>query len=272
MLAWRTASKLPYIVSLRGSDVPGLNARFSLDYKLLGPLFRRIWWGASGLYACSDGLRRRALRFLPDAEVGVVPNGVEADRFRPADGPLDPQTLKCLTVGRLSVSKRIDVVISAVELLRKRLPGATLTIAGGGGLEQELRELIRGQGVGDHVRMLGIVPSDDMPELYRRHDLFVTATASEGMSNAMLEAMACGLPIVTTRCEGVEELIADNGIVLETAAPQAMADAVASLACEPARYAAMCQAARRQAERFSWRAVADMYYQAYEKVRRAETR
>lgn len=272
MLTWRTASKLPYIISLRGSDVPGVNVRFSLDYKILGPLFRRIWSRADGLYACSSGLRARAGRFLPDVEIGVVPNGVEPDRFRPRAKTSHPEQPRLLTVGRLSVSKRIDVLVGAVELLRDQCPDVTLTIAGGGGLERKLRELIETRGLADCVRVLGIVPAEEMPQLYRDHDLFVTATAQEGMSNAMLEAMASGLPIITTRCEGVAELIHENGIVLDSAEPEAMARAVATLTGDPNAYSAMSAAARSRAELFSWKNVADEYRQCYERVvhRRAE--
>jgi len=266
MLTWRTASKLPYILSLRGSDVPGENVRFSLDYKILGPLFKRIWSRASGIYACSNGLRERALRFLPDVDVGVVPNGVDLDRFHPRATSRRPEDLKLLTVGRLSATKHIDVVIASVELLQEQYPAATLTIAGGGGLERELHELIDSKTMGHRVRMVGIVPPDQMPQLYRDHDLFVTATTQEGMSNAMLEAMASGLPIITTRCEGVEELIHENGIVLDRPEPEALAAAVARLAADPDLYQGMSLSARRCAEAFTWNSVADEYLACYKKA------
>ena len=84
-LCYRSVKRLPYIISLRGSDVPGANARLKLDYKILGPLvFKPIWRNASALVACSEGLKDRALQFLPSAEIEVIPNGVDLDRFHPA--------------------------------------------------------------------------------------------------------------------------------------------------------------------------------------------
>jgi len=265
-LTWRTASKLPYIISLRGSDVPGANVRFSLDYKLLAPLFRRIWENASALYACSEGLRQRALEFMPEARIYVVPNGVELDRFRPVDNKQKIEDLKLLTVGRLSVSKRIELLISAVELIRKQFPNATLKIAGGGGLENQLRQLIKDKGMENCITMLGIVPAEEMPGLYRESDIFVSASLQEGMSNAMLEAMASGIPIVTTRCEGMEELIADNGIVVEKAAVEPIAREIANLAGNEERYHRMCAAARKKAELFSWNNVANQYIAIYHSI------
>jgi len=88
----------------------------------------------------------------------------------------------------------------------------------------------------------------------------------EGMSNAMLEAMASGLPIVTTRCEGVDELIGDNGTVVEAAEPAELAEAVTTLAEDPPLWASMSIAARRQAERFAWSRAAEAYLQLYARV------
>jgi len=266
-LTWRTVSKLPYIISLRGSDVPGVNVRFSLDYKLLAPVFRRIWENASALYACSEGLRQRALKFMPEAKIYVVPNGVELDRFCPVNNKQKIEDLKLLTVGRLSVSKRIELLVSVVELIRKQFPNATLKIAGGGGLENQLRQLIKDKGMENCIAMLGIVPAEEMPELYRKSDIFVSASLQEGMSNAMLEAMASGIPIVTTRCEGVQELIADNGIVVEKADAKSIADAVMNLAKDEQAYNTMRVAARKQAENFSWQRVAEEYLKHYQSIK-----
>jgi L-malate glycosyltransferase len=266
-LTWRTASKLPYIVSLRGSDVPGVNVRFSLDYKLLAPVFRRIWRNASALYACSEGLRQRAQRFMPEAEIHVIPNGVELERFKPVKNRQKIEDLRILTVGRLSVTKRIEMLVSAVELIRKQFPVATLKIAGGGGLENRLRQFIKDKGMEDCVTVLGIIPAEQMPELYRQSDIFISASEQEGMSNAMLEAMASGVPIITTRCEGVQELIADNGIVVEQADAKSIADAVINLAKDEGAYNAMCVAARKQAENFSWQKVAEEYLKHYRNIK-----
>ena len=265
-LTWRTGSRLPYIISLRGSDVPGVNARFALDYKVLGPIFRRTWRNASGLYANSNGLKERALAFMPDAEIGVIANGVELDRFTPLEHECSGDNLRLLTVGRLSVSKRIEMLIESVAILRKIFPNTTLTIAGGGGLAGKLAGLIKDSGLENCVKLSGVVPADRMPELYREHDIFVTATAQEGMSNAMLEAMSSGLPIVTTECEGVAELITDNGIVVKQPEARLIAEAVRLLANEPRRYRQMCIAARNRAEQFGWDGVAGQYLDCYRRV------
>ena len=92
------------------------------------------------------------------------------------------------------------------------------------------------------------------------------SSAHEGMSNAMLEAMACGLPIVTTRCEGVDELIGDNGIVVEHPSPDSMAEAIKSLADDPVRYEKMRDASVSRAKQFTWSLVANQYLDYYRTV------
>jgi glycosyltransferase involved in cell wall biosynthesis len=269
-LCYRTAEKLPYIISLRGSDVPGHHARLQLEYKLLAPVFRKIWKKAAALVACSDGLKARALRFLPSADVSVIPNGVELERFKPA-GPTERKdgTLKLLTVGRLSVTKRVEMLIDAVEMLHKAGVKVHFAVAGGGGrgIKEQLRQMVFEKNLVDVIKITGRVDADKMPDIYRQNDVFISASMQEGMSNAMLEAMASGLPIVTTRCEGVEELIADNGIVVEQPNADAIAQATRTLARDGRLYDSMRAAARRQAEKFSWQSVADQYINLYKRIR-----
>jgi glycosyltransferase involved in cell wall biosynthesis len=265
-LCYRTAKRLPYIISLRGSDVPGGHARLHLEYKLLGPLLKRIWTKAAALVACSDGLKKRSLRFLPSVDIDIIPNGVELNRFSPAPAKGLTSELKLLTVGRLSVTKRVEMLIKAVEILNKQGRPVRLTISGGGGLLEGLKSLVEQKGLGNIIDLTGRIETDKMPEVYRQHDIFVSASMQEGMSNAMLEAMASGLPIITTRCEGVEELIADNGIVVEDASADALAEAINNLAEDRKKYDAMSAAARRLAEKFGWDKVAEQYQRLYRSI------
>ena len=265
-LCYKTANSLPYIISLRGSDVPGGHARLQLEYKLLGPLLKRIWTSASALAACSDGLKDRALRFSPSANIETIPNGIDLEKFHPAPSRELTGELKLLTVGRLSATKRFEMLVEAVEILNKQGKNIRLTISGGGGLWDELKNLIEQKKLTSIINLTGRIESEKMPDVYRQHDMFISASMQEGMSNAMLEAMASGLPIITTKCEGVEELICDNGIVVEKDSSESLAEAVILLAGNQQRYKAMCAAARKRAETFGWDRVADGYIKLYERV------
>ncbi|MBA7487160.1 D-inositol-3-phosphate glycosyltransferase [subsurface metagenome] len=266
-LCYRTADKLPYIISLRGSDVPGEHARLKLDYKILGPVFAAIWKKAAALVAPSEGLKNRALKFLPSVAIEVIPNGVELERFGPAETAQEPQILRLLTVGRLSVTKRMEILIDAVEILHRDGCNVHFTMVGGGQLQQKLKQIVSEKNLGNIIEFTGRIDSEDMPQVYRQNDIFISASSTEGMSNAMLEAMASGLPIITTRCEGVDELIADNGLVVEDANAEEIAKAVKALADDRQLYKQMSLAARRQAEQFTWGRVAEKYLALYERLK-----
>jgi len=266
-LCYRSADKLPYIISLRGSDVPGKHARLKLDYKILGPVFGSIWKNAAALVACSEGLKERALRFLPSVAIDVIPNGVELDRFFPAEAGEKSKTLRLLTVGRLSVTKRIDMLIDTVEILHRVACKLHLTIVGGGKLEQHLRKIVTEMELGGVIEITGRMDPEKMPEVYRQNDVFISASMQEGMSNAMLEAMASGLPIITTRCEGVDELISDNGFIVEPASAEEIAKAVAKLADDRQARQQMAVAARSHAEQFAWSRTAEQYLALYERIK-----
>jgi glycosyltransferase involved in cell wall biosynthesis len=265
-LCLRSARKLPYIISLRGSDVPGYNMRLQVDYKLLSPLFRRIWKSAAAIVANSKGLAELAGKFMPDLDIGVIANGVETEIFYPRPAKSTAQPVKVLTVCRLISRKRLDLLIEAVASAKALGIDIQLDIAGEGNLTAKLKRLTEKVGVAMRVNFLGRVPADKMPGLYRDNDIFIMSSAHEGMSNAMLEAMACGLPIVTTRCEGIEELIANNGIVVDRPSAGLMARAIKALVDDPPRYEQMSAEAVKQAKQFTWASAAGQYLDCYHTV------
>ncbi|MGD2094347.1 MAG: glycosyltransferase family 4 protein [Phycisphaerales bacterium] len=266
-LCYRTAKKLPYIISLRGSDVPGQHARLKLDYKILAPVFRAIWKNAAILVTPSEGLKDRALKFLPSVDIDVIPNGVDLDRFKPAESPNESETLRLLTVGRLSVTKRVDILIEAVRILHEAGRKVHFTVVGGGAMQEKLRQTVKENNIDNIIEITGRLNNDAMPEVYRNNDVLISASLQEGMSNAMLEALGSGLPIITTPCEGVDELIADNGIVVGRANADEIAEAVKKLADDPQARKQMSLAARKQAEQFTWAGSAEQYLSLYKKIK-----
>ncbi len=266
-LCYRSASDLPYIISLRGSDVPGEHGRLKLDYKILAPVFRAIWKNAALLVACSQGLKDRALQFMPSVSINIIPNGVELDKFYPAQEKKESDMLRLLTVGRLSVTKRVDMLIDAVAKLHKDGCKLHMTIVGGGPMEQQLKQTVRQSGLNGVVEFTGRINSEDIPHIYRQNDIFISASKLEGMSNAMLEAMASGLPIITTRCEGVEELITDNGLVVERSNAEEIAGAIQKLGTDSQKRRQMAIAARSHAEQFTWSRTAEEYVSLYQKLK-----
>ncbi|MHC5163436.1 MAG: glycosyltransferase [Planctomycetota bacterium] len=265
-LTYRHRNQLPYILSLRGSDVPGANPRLTLEYKLLGPLFQKIWKNAQLLIANSSGLAQRAKRFAPSLNYEVIPNGIDTNRFTAADSKPASKPFKLLAVGRLSQVKRFDLAIRAVYLARRRNIDAELTIAGKGNLSAQLKQLSAELTMDRYIRFVDWVEPEAMPALYRDHHAFILTSISEGMNNAMLEAMASGLPIISTPCEGTEELLAGNGYIVSPATAESIANTLAKITADSAQFFEMGTLSRKKAEAFSWANAADQYLKIYHSV------
>lgn len=269
MVAWQHRKKLPYLVSLRGSDVPGFNPRFAAQYVLLKPLFRRIWNASGRVVANSEGLQRLANRFMPDLPIAVIPNGIDAREFHPeAEGEAVPGRILC--VSRLVERKGVQDLIAAMHGILDKIPHAHLVIVGEGDLFEPLKKRCDELAIADKVDFHGYVAHEDLPQLYRTAELFVQPSFYEGMSNTVLEAMACGLPIVATGEGGREELLKDNAVVTPYGNSAALAESVSSLLLDSQRLTSMGQLSRQIAEEYSWPAVAQSYLDIYQSL--AESR
>jgi glycosyltransferase involved in cell wall biosynthesis len=168
---------------------------------------------ADGLLSVAEGLADDMAELGIDrAKITIHRTGLNADLFRPYDPrmcrdelglPRDAQVLAC--VGALIPRKGQTYVIEAMPLL----PDAILLLAGQGPDEAALKSTAERLGVADRVRFLGAVPHDRLPVVLNAADVFVLPTASEGLANAWVEALACGTPVVTTPIPGAVELLTD---------------------------------------------------------------
>jgi sugar transferase (PEP-CTERM/EpsH1 system associated) len=173
-------------------------------------------------------------------------------------------------VGRLVPAKAPEVFLDAVALAVQQLPTLRAVMIGDGPLRDQVRAAIAAKDLERHVVMAGL--RQDVPELLAGMDGLVFSSTREGLSLAMLEAMALGVPVVATRVGGTPELIQDGvtGLLVEPEAPAALAHRLVELLQDPARAAAMRQAARRVVEeRFSVERMADAYLDAYQVGRSA---
>lgn len=265
---YKSRKKIPYIISLRGSDVPGKNLRFAFEYKLLGIVFKKIWKNASCLVACSEGLKQRALRFYPQVEIEVIPNGVDIEKFcpLPENTLKKSDTIRLITVGRLSITKRVDILIDGVRILVEKGKKVKLLVIGGGALKNSLEKIASEKNLANFIEFKGILDSQQMPRLYQTSDFYVSATMQEGMSNSMLEAMACALPIITTPCEGIEELIKENGVMVRQETADGIATVISELDANSEKCRLMSIAARKHAGNFTWESISQQYLKLYQKV------
>jgi phosphatidyl-myo-inositol dimannoside synthase len=252
---------LPYVVSLQGPDVPGFEARYNSLYPFLKPVLRRVWRRAAVVTAISKKHQLLALRTMPSLSIPIVYNGVDAATFYPRTTRTTAE-INILCVGRLIERKSQHHLLRAFARLRasSRRP-VRLTLAGTGDEEDSLRRLAAELSLNGDAAFLGLVPHDSMPDVYRGADIFVLPSHSEGMSIALLEALASGLPVVVTNTGGTAELVQEstNGIIVPWADVSALAEALKRLVEDEDTRLRMGLESRRIAKRFGWESLVDNY-------------
>ena len=204
---------LPVTVTLRGTEVPqSRNPR-------LVPKLREVFRDADKIIAVSDSLLKLALSLgLVEERGQVVGNGVDSQRFTPVprqdarDRFHLPEIGKALiTVGGLVERKGFHRVIACMPELLKFHPDLHYLVVGGaspeGDMSQALKDQAAALSVADRVHFLGPIPPDDLKWPLSAADVFVLSTSNEGWANVLLEAMACGLPVVATDVGGNCEVV-----------------------------------------------------------------
>lgn len=256
----------PLVVTARGSDV-NLVAEHALPRRMMRWAARR----ASASVGVSAALveRMRSLGFPAD-RLQVMRNGVDLDRFQPLDQAAMRRELGLpvgvpllLTVGNLHEHKGQRLTLEALALVRTQ-PGmsqARLLVVGTGPDADWLARRAQQLGLSEALHLVGSMPNTALARWYSAADVLVLASSREGWPNVLLEAMACGTPVVATRVGGVPEILAGDqaGRMVGERTAQALADALGSLwRGRPER-----QAVRRHAEQFSWDATSRLQVQLF---------
>jgi glycosyltransferase involved in cell wall biosynthesis len=197
--------------------------------------------------------------------VRVVPNPVDiAAVTAAAQEPLDAAFADRWThpvivaAGRLAEAKNYPLLIEAFAILRERTP-ASLFILGQGDQEAALRELIRVRGLGEFVHLCGF--QRNPWKFIARADVFALTSRYEGFGNVLVEAMACGVPVVATSSAGTRDIVTPGagGVLVERHEPSAVAAALAQVLGDSAMRRQMADAARRQSEQYRTESVALSY-------------
>jgi teichuronic acid biosynthesis glycosyltransferase TuaC len=237
---------VPVSIKARGADIHHWG-----DAPATARQVVRAGQAANGLLAVSAAMRGDMAGIgIPADRIRVHHTGVDLARFAPRDRIAAKATYNVtgplvVSLGALIPRKGHDIVLDAVAAI----PGASLLIAGEGPERAALQARIAARGVADRVRLLGALPHGDLPALLAAADVMALASASEGLANAWVEALACGTPIVITDAGGAAEVVTDPAYGRIAARDAtAFGVAIADLLAAPPSPAAV----RRGAERFTW--------------------
>jgi glycosyltransferase involved in cell wall biosynthesis len=273
---WRFG--IPYVVSLRGSDVPGYSEKYGgLMYALLKVPILMTWKCALAVVPNSQGLMELARKSDPKRAFTIIPNGVDTEEFKPDPAREHDGIFRVLVVGRLTPRKGLRFLIRSMGILNKRslirqpadrddndgrlINKIELWLVGDGEERPVLEALAKECGVADQVKFFGAVPHGELPKYYGLADVFCLPSLNEGMSNTVLEAIAAGLPIVATVTGGTDELVTDgeNGFFVKQESPEDLAEKLSVLLSDESLRRRMGEASRKRAVSMSWRVVAEKF-------------
>lgn len=256
-----------YVTYCRGGDVYD-------PWFLKGPVSRLVLDNAGVRIALTEDMKS-AMRAMTKKEVIVIPNGIDIqdakisrDAARARLG-MPPGEKIIIFVGRLHPDKGLKYLIDAFAQVVREYPPAKLYIVGDGPEKQSLEAQASGSGVGNGIVFTGAVENEKVPLYLVAADVFVLPSVSEGFPVAMLEAMAAGLPVVTTDVRGLTEIVKDgeNGLVVGPRNPDAIADRLLTLMRDDALRAVMSGNNREKAGEYSWENVALQVENAYATAR-----
>lgn len=218
--------------------------------RFYGPIMRRVLRRADRILAnCQQYVDTSPWLAPVRDKITVVPLGVDTRRFSPGATGTGGSECRLLFAGRLRYYKGLDGLLRALALL----PGAELDVCGVGPMMAEWQRLAGELGVADRAHFLGEVEDAALPDLYRRAGIFVLPANSraEAYGTVLVEAMACGVPCVTTEVgTGTSWVVQDGvtGLVVPAGDHEALAAALGRLMADPAERARMSAAGRARAE------------------------
>ena len=271
-IAWylKRACQIPYAISLQGGDVPGFDpGRMRIYHALTGGVISALWRDAVAVVANSQGLAALAHTHDPKATIGMIPAGADLTGIAPKQDYHRNGAINLLFVGRLVRQKGLDVLVAALAKLDLALNWRLVLVGDGPEWPAIAGEAAR-LGLADRLEVRGWVRKEQLPAIYREGDIFVLPSRDEGMANALLEAMAAGLPVVGTRVAGTGEVVieGETGLLVAPEDADALAAAVAALIQDESRRAAFGREGRKRVETtFGWDIVASAWTGVMEQVR-----
>ena len=256
----------PVIVTLRGDDIT--RAEHSFLYRCI---LKYCVKHLDGTICVSDDMGNGVRREFPDHEnkISVINNGVEKTLLESPRKYEDSDILTIISVGSLIHRKGYDITLKALALVMEQIKFG-FTCVGEGPERRLLEGIVERTGLRDRVRFIGEVPPDKVAAELIRADLFILSSRSEGRPNVLVEAMACGLPVIGSNINGVHELIehGDNGFLFDSENAEQLAVLISKLASDRVLREKTGSTARLTVKKrnLTWENTAHEYALAYSRV------
>jgi len=270
----RVRTALPTILTAHGTAKEGIEQRanddaFSMLLNALAPLFvrneRKLLSDVDQATAVSNACAAELREYYGVENVIRLPNGVNTDYFSPTPGR-DPLVLY---TGALDARKGLFDLLEAAKIVCESEPDARFVLTGRGRLASKLQAKADELGLTEQVMFPGYVDRDELLEYYRRASVYINPSYYEGLPTGVLEAMACGLPVVATDVRGNSELVTPgkNGLLVPAKEPQELAAATLTILNDPTKQRRFAANARTLTEdRYDWRVIGQQAEKLYANV------
>lgn len=261
--------KIPYLVYLGGSDVPwGNKVRFLHLYPLISPLIKLFWRSSNYIIAPSKGIISLVKHTDPQVvnKIKKIVNGVDIHKF--PKRIKHNKTVHILAVGRLTYRKGFQDLIKALAVLKSERISFRCHIVGGGDYESELKILATKLKLNKLIKFLSTLNYSDLIKQYQKSDIFVLPSYSEGMSLALIEAMAAQNAVIATNVEGNNEVVRHNknGYLIKVGDPSQMAKYLKDLIINRQKLRFLQENAYITSLKYDWQKLAKQYAQLYQSL------
>lgn len=191
---------------------------------------------------------KRLRNFGVSTPVSLIHNGVDCEQFAPVEETVTPPEI--LFVGRLMETKGVRKLIEAFATLET---DARLRIVGEGPLREELEERVRTLDLENEIAFTGRIPNDELPNVYAKSAVFALPSSREGLPRTLLEALACGTPVVTSDLSQLEPVVDGCGLTVQLDSTENLATAIDTMLADDARRQSMGERGRQRVEtEYSW--------------------
>ncbi|GAX44198.1 mannosyltransferase [Tolypothrix sp. NIES-4075] len=211
---------------------------------------------------------------IEPTRISVIPNAVEAgfqplakeqaEFFRQKYG-ISPETICLLNVGSNHPRKNLSTILKVVETLQQRGMSIHL-LKVGADFTDEQKAFIQTQGLENYVSYLGKPDKSTLVQMYNAADMLIAPSLHEGFGITLIEAMACGIPVITSKVSAMPEVVGDAGVLVDPTDYQAIADAVCHLQNNPVYYQELVKKGLVRAKSFTWEKTAEQIAEIYEKL------
>jgi len=264
--------KLPFVIRISGPDIPGYEKRYNTVYKIISPFIKLAWKKAEIIISKCKTEKEMVLRINSKLKIKTIYNGVDIEKFFCKEKEIPNRDITLICSARLTKHKGQYTLIKSVSNLKKHGIILNVNLVGEGYEKDAYIKYAKEEDVFDQIIFSGYVPREKMPKEYQKADIFILPSYNECMSNALLEAMACGLPVIVTDVGGTEELVDEgNGFIFKPGDETALTDILKNISKNKEKIPILGQNSRKKAEQLNWENIAKEYFEFFKTIKSKAT-